>query len=362
MSKTRDELRPPPPRSPSTLRVRRITVVLLTVLASAPAVPARAETNNLRLSLDTQNNNVRLRWPTAPTERFQVEHRPGLESLATWQPLVTNLPAGSGAETAFIHSNALNASAGFYRVLRWPAFTFDWSGTNFTYTDAERTFTGILLKPPGNGPFPAVIISHGAGGTATGYSLNKAREMSAWSMVCIGPTLTHAAGGETNPVNMGNCPENLSRATACANVLASLPYVDTNRIALFGHSMGAFATIGDAAALVGRIRAAAITAGGVISDSPNASSNAAPTVTEASPVRTPFILFHCDADPVVPPVRSLLFQQVLNSNAVLNLRILYSSNSIPNTNNWHNIHQDAAVNADVLTNTFQWFKARGVLP
>lgn len=180
-------------------------------------------------------------------------------------------------------------------------------------------------------------------------------------MVCIGPTLTHAAGGETNPVNMGNCPENIARATACANVLAGLGYVDTNRIALFGHSMGAFATIGDAAALASRIRAAAITAGGVIPDS-GGTSNAAPTVTEASPVRTPFLMFHCDADPVVPAARSQLFQQVLNSNAVLNLRILYSSNSIPDSNNWHNIHLDPAINSDVLTNTFQWFQARGVLP
>jgi len=61
-------------------------------------------------------------------------------------------------------------------------------------------------------------------------------------------------------------------------------------------------------------------------------------------------------------MRSELFQQILDTNAVLNQRILYSSNSIPNQNNWHNIHQDAAINADVLTNTFQWFQARGILP
>jgi len=115
---------------------------------------------------------------------------------------------------------------------------------------------------------------------------------------------------------------------ACANVLASLAYVDTNRIALFGHSMGAFATIGDAAVLGSRIRTAAITAGGAIPDSAG-TNNAAPTWTEASPVHIPFLMFHCDADPVVPPVRSELFQQLLNSNAVLNLRILYPSNSIP---------------------------------
>ena len=123
--------------------------------------------------------------------------------------------------------------------------------------------------------------------------------------------------------------------------------------------MGAFATIGDAAVLAGRLRAAAMTAGGVI---PTGTNNATPTLAEANPVRAPFIMFHCDGDPVVPPARSLLFQQVLNSNSVPNQRILYSSNSIANANNWHNIQNDAAVNADLLTNTFQWFRTYGILP
>jgi dienelactone hydrolase len=125
--------------------------------------------------------------------------------------------------------------------------------------------------------------------------------------------------------------------------------------------MGAFASIGGAAALSGKIRTGTITAGGIIPDSAG-TNNAAPTITEANPVRIPFLMFHCDADSVVPPVRSQLFQQVLNTNGVLNQRIVYSSNSIPNTNHWHNIHQDTSINADVLTNTFQWLKAHGVLP
>ena len=180
-------------------------------------------------------------------------------------------------------------------------------------------------------------------------------------MVCIGPTLTHVAGGESDPAKMGHCPENSARALACANVLASLSSVDTNRLAIFGHSMGAFAAIGEAALLVGRIRAAAMTSGGVLADSAG-TNNATPTVSEANPARAPFIMFCCDADPVVPPARSLLFQQALNSNSVPNLRLLYSSNAIPSSANWHNIHQDANINADLLTNTFQWFRAQGVLP
>jgi predicted peptidase len=330
---------------------------------------AQASTNNsngLQHFVQKQGTNVSVRWPSQTDEQFHIERRANLQPTNAWQALATNWPAGVGVETEFVHSNALSSLSGYYRVMRQgtsapPAFTFDWTGTNFTYTDAQRTFTGIMLKPTGSGPFPAVIISHGAGGTATGYSLSKAREMVAWGLVCIGPTLTHVAGGETNSPNMGNCPENIARAAVCANVLAGLSYVDTNRIALFGHSMGAFATIGDAAALGGRIRAAAITAGGVIPDSAGA-NNAAPTVTEANPVHIPFLMFHCDGDPVVPAVRSQLFQQLLNTNAVVNQRIIYSTNSIPNQSNWHNIHQDLAINTNVLTNTFQWFKTHGVLP
>ena len=341
---------------------RQIAALVFSALSSIFVSSAQADTNSLPLTFEYQSANARLQWSSQPGELFQVEHRTNLSSSGDWQPLAINYPA-IGTQTAFVHSNVLNGPAGFYRVLRFgtPAFTFSWGGTNFTYSDSQRTFTGIMLKPAGAGPFSAVIINHGAGGTATGYSLMKAREMSPWGLVCIAPTLTHVAGGETNAPNMGHCPENIARAVACANVLAGLGYVDTNRVAVFGHSMGAFATIGDSASLSNRIRTAIITAGGAIPDSAG-NTNAAPTVTEASSIRTPFLMFHCDADPVVPPARSQLFQQMLNSNAVVNLRIIYSSNAIPNQSNWHNIHQDAAINADVLTNTFQWLQARGVLP
>jgi dienelactone hydrolase len=329
--------------------------MLLTCLAVTKAC---GDTNSCSISFARQGNHAQLQWPSQTNECFQIERRTNLVVGGAWQTLATNWLA-TGSQSAFVHSNALNSSAGFYRVTRVP-FAFEWSGTNFTYTDTGRSFTGIMLKPAGNGPFPAVIINHGAGGTANGYSLMKARELVTWGLVCIGPTLTHVANGETNAPNMGNCPENIARATACANVLASLPYGDTKRLALFGHSMGAFATIGDAAALGNRIRAAAITAGGIIPDSAG-TNNAAPTVTEADPVRTPFVMFHCDGDPVVPYVREQLFQQLLTTNGVLYQHFLYSSNSIPNQSNWHNIHQDAAINANVLTNTYQWFQARGVL-
>jgi dienelactone hydrolase len=316
------------------------------------------------LGLAPQAPDITLTWQSQTGEIFQVEHRTDLLPGTVWQLLSTNVPAAVGTQTTFIHSNALANPSGFYRIARHASpFTFTWDGTNFLYADSQRAFSGIMLKPAGAGPFGGVIINHGAGGTPTGYSLAKAREMSAWGLVCIGPALTHVQGGETNAVNMGNCPENIARAVACADVLGSLPYVDTNRLAIFGHSMGAFATIGDAAALVNRIRSTAMTAGGVLADStPDGVSNATPTVSEASPVRAPFLMLHCDADPVVPASRSQLFQQVLNTNSVVNQRILISSNSIPNPNNWHNIHNDPNINTLILTNTRAWFQTHGVAP
>src|SRR5262245_61468851 len=173
-------------------------------------------------------------------------------------------------------------------------FTVDAVGETFTYSDAERSFTGIFVKPAGDGPFPAVIVDHGQGGSAVGYSLPKAKEMVAWGLVAIGPTLTHAAGPniDTSPEGSGNSPENVARARACLAGLASLGNVDMTRVALWGHSKGAYAAIGQVAALGSAIRAAGMSAGGIISGSvADGAHRAAPTEGEARPVVTPFIMF-----------------------------------------------------------------------
>ena len=42
-------------------------------------------------------------------------------------------------------------------------FTFTVNGETFTYSDAQRTFSGLILVPPGPGPFPAIVFGHGSG-------------------------------------------------------------------------------------------------------------------------------------------------------------------------------------------------------
>jgi len=280
---------------------------------------------------------------------------------------VTLTPAvsqtGTATVTITVSDGALTSSTSFTLTVNSAGgftFTPNLANNTFTYSDAQRTFTGIFVKPAGNGPFPAVIINHGQGGSPSSYSLPKANEMSPWGLVCIGPELTHVGGGETAPETTGNCPENVARGEACLNALVSLSYVDPNRIAIFGHSKGAYATIGQVAALTSRLKAAGMTAGGIVPDSAGTNS-AAPTTTEATPVRTPFIMFHGTVDPSVSPSFSLSFQNLLTSLNVSNDRILYDTSSYT-PDEQHNLQKIPSINADFLTKLHAWFITQGVLP
>jgi len=258
--------------------------------------------------------------------------------LASEKPLV---PIAVLAVLAFVAP--LKAQSGF---------DFQLTGETWTCSVAgEKTVSGILVKPQGPGPFPAIIISHGKSGTPAGFSLPKAREMTRWGLVCIGPLYTHGTGDPdfADATQEGARAENIRRARLCLRIVESLAYVDDGRIAAYGNSMGAFVTIALAAAEPSVIRASAITAGGIVpsGDWP------APTVEETNPARSPFLILHGTADTTVPPQRSLLLQQVLATNAVPNERVLYQ-------NIGHDLHQLEA--ADVYERIRRWLMTWQVLP
>ncbi|MDD5138733.1 MAG: dienelactone hydrolase family protein [Verrucomicrobiales bacterium] len=329
------------------------------------ALPAPPGPLTGRIAL-TPTNAVRISFTAAASQVYQLL---ASTNLVNWslRTTLTN-PNAFSAELEWFDS--LDSAARFYRLLQGapsnppPAFTVNFSNaTNWTYTDMQRSFTGILLKPAGGGPFPAVIINYGTGGSLFGtnnYAINKANEMLPWGLVCIAPNLTHGSAGSADTNTWGYSPENLAREQACVNILASLGYVDTNRLALWGHSRGAFLTAGTASALGNQIRAAGMSAGG-IEDDAAVTDPAYPTVTEAQGVTAPFIMFHGDVDPVVPPANSLRLQNLLITNGVPNSRILYvvSTNAFTDR---HNIQNIPAVNADMLNQFHAWLQTYGVLP
>src|SRR5262245_35934383 len=175
---------------------------------------------------------------------------------------------------------------------------------------------GILLKPAGGGPFGAVIISHGAGGNASALPRTLAIEMRRWGLVGIATNYTHSAGVPIGAPGTANDPgaseANIQRAHAVREILRTLSYVDQNRVAAHGHSMGAFVTTALVATYPNDFRVASHTAGGIRLQ--GIIAGPAPSESQARLIRTPYQLHHGDQDEVVPIAQDQRLDAVLQSN------------------------------------------------
>lgn len=205
---------------------------------------------------------------------------------------------------------------------------------------------GILVKPQGKGPFPAILVSHGQGATSETFALRKAEEFAKWGVVTIAVDYTHALNGE--PGSGGYSKENLRRAMKCLSILRDQPYVDGDRIAAYGDSMGAFLTIGLAAESRAKLKAAIVTAGGLSAKE----GYAAPTAEVAKKIRVPFLILHGENDAVVPAERSERLKTVLDENKVDNERKVYPGAG-------HDIQRSQE--SDVLADIKSWLVKCGVL-
>jgi dienelactone hydrolase len=209
---------------------------------------------------------------------------------------------------------------------------------------------GVVLKPRGAGPFPAVILSHGYGGSAQ-FGRSLGRVMREWGLVCIAANYTHAGGvpigapGTTD--DLGASPANVLRARATLAVLGRTGYVDLSRVAAHGHSMGAFVTTAPVAAHPGDIRAASHTAGGVRPDAiPFA---AAPGMAPAALIRTPYQWHHGEADDVVPLAMDRLFDAALAAGSGPHEGHVYPGE-----------RHDIAQHPTVLERIRRWYAAHGL--
>lgn len=250
----------------------------------------------------------------------------------------------------------LSALAAPARAQTW---NYNEATDEFSYSDSQGSITGVFVRPSGAGPFPAVIINHGQGGTPGGYSRERANEFVQWGLVCIGPELTHVSGGDTSGAGSGNSPENVARGQTCLRALAYLGYVDMSRVAIWGHSKGAYASIGQAAAMGSSIKAAGISAGGCTIGG-NGANQAPPTDAEANPVAALFLLFHGTVDPAVSPQFSLNFKGVLDAHAVANDRITFDTSALT-PDFQHNLHKTPSFLADMLIEFQAWLTTHGVL-
>lgn len=213
-------------------------------------------------------------------------------------------------------------------------------GERFTVKDGTLTFGGVLVKPTGKGPFPAILISHGLGGNGEQIGRVKSREFVKAGYFCISPDYAHVRGGDRK--DFGASAENIRRAKKCLDILESLKEADTKRLYAYGNSMGAFLTIG-LAAEEPRLAAAAITAGGIAP----VDGQPAPSKARAAKIKIPFLILHGTTDTTVPPERSRMLEDVLKESKAPYKRKLFEGVG-------HELH--AAKAKEVNAAIDEWFK------
>src|SRR5262245_25913925 len=229
-------------------------------------------------------------------------------------------------------------------------------GATWTYDSTDDgvryVLEGVLFAPPGTGPFPAVVVSHGKGGTPSAYSAAISRSFVTWGLVAIGTMYTHApdaadAGNEPQGGD-GASEANVLRAHKTRDLLSCLGTVDMTRVAAHGHSMGAFVTGQLLGTYPADFRVASHTAGGV-GTGPNATQAAV-----AAQIATPYLLNHSDADLTVPLVMDQVLADILADSGVQRrlLTVPYQGLS----------HADMAQNPLMLQRVRSWYTTHGLLP
>lgn len=175
-------------------------------------------------------------------------------------------------------------------------------GATWTYVSAgddgvRYDLVGKLHKPAGPGPFPAVIVNHGLNGSATAFVTKAAIDYGLVSagLVSMGADLTHA--GAARPVGMpdggnGASTANIQRIHKVRELLGKLGYVDMRRVAMHGHSQGAYANaaalgVTTAAAMPADFLVASHTAGGI-----NDLGVVATTSSQAAGIVAPYQMHH----------------------------------------------------------------------
>jgi dienelactone hydrolase len=224
------------------------------------------------------------------------------------------------------------------------------TGATWTYAASYEGVTyklkGILMAPAGTGPFPAVVISHGKGGTPNGYSAKVAKEMVGFGLVAIGTQYSHAPTDDGLPKGAdGASLENVQRGHRTRALLGCLGYVDEQRVAAHGHSMGAFLT----AELVGSypkdFRVASHSAGGT-----NDGGAAATRPATAAKITTPYQMHHGTLDTVVLIQYDRTLASVLTAAGTQNELLEYDGFD----------HDDIPFDAKMLASVHTWYTAHGM--
>lgn len=231
----------------------------------------------------------------APTTTAAATDAPPVEEVGTYA-------VGSTTDTLVDDTRVTDAQGGEPELPQRTLPLLVLYPTEGTYAEG----TDVPDAPPAPGPWPVVVFSHGHGGDGPSY-VGTLRVWASAGYVVIAPTypLTSlATPGGSEPDDLVNQPEDVSAlidglddGSVGADVAEAM---DTERIALSGHSLGGFTSLGTAynpCCRDERVDAVAEWAGGYVPDlGPDDGAEGDPPVEDGPPL----LIVHGDADATVP--------------------------------------------------------------
>jgi uncharacterized protein len=149
------------------------------------------------------------------------------------------------------------------RVLRTEYRTQAYTRQQVTYRSNDTVVSGVLLRPHGRGPFPAVVLNHGyiePSIYVTGQGMAREQDWLARAGFIVLHTdyRGHAAGDPAGDLEretrLGYARDSINAVLA----LEKLPYVDPDKTAMVGRSMGGGVTLNALVASPGLVDAAVI--------------------------------------------------------------------------------------------------------
>lgn len=135
-----------------------------------------------------------------------------------------------------------------------------------TYRSGDVTVSGVLLRPRGRGPFPGIVLNHGYIDPAiyvTGQGLAREQDWLARAGFVVLHTDYRGHAGSDPATPLGR-ETRLGYTRDALNAVASLKrerYVDADKLAMLGRSMGGGITLNALVAQPGFVAAAVVYAG-----------------------------------------------------------------------------------------------------
>lgn len=228
---------------------RALAVVVLLALAGCTDQPL--SDTGARPTPSSQAPSSGPTQPPTPTEQGETLP-PAADSLPPVRHRVS-LPALMREEP----------DGGRLRETRVEVETDAYTRSQVTYRSGDVTVSGVLLRPRGRGPFPAVVLAHGYIDPAiyvTGQGLAREQDWLARAGFVVLHTdyRGHAASDPATPLDR---EARLGYTRDVINAVDSLKkekYVDPDRVALLGRSMGGGITLNALVAQPGLVRAGVV--------------------------------------------------------------------------------------------------------